>query len=184
MAIETTKKLSVRKTVDYIKFFIALALIYIGFMVWQSRDMIIIPLDHHQMSPSFSPKKFHTGLRLETWGKLQYGDVVYYDYPFKPDQDRREILFFARVVGLPGDRIALKNGKVYRNGKALEENYVQDSAAGKDNISEIIIPRDYCYLLVDNRNNYTRELYFRDSRSLGPILIHTLEGKIGKTRTK
>jgi len=184
MAIDTKKKLNVRKTVDYIKFFGALALIYIGFTIWQSRDMIVIPMDHFQMSPSFSPKKFHTGLRLETWAKLEYGDVVYYDYPYKPDQNRKEILFFARVIGLPGDRIAIKNGKVYRNGKALEENYVQESDAATDNLSEIIIPKEHCYLLVDNRKNYTRELYFRDSRSLGPILIHTLEGKIGKARAK
>ncbi len=184
MAIDPQKKLSMRKAIDYIKFFIALSLIYIGFIVWQSRDMIIIPLDHYQMSPSFSPKKFHAGLRLETWANLQYGDVVYYDYPFKPGQDRKDMLFFARVIGLPGDRIALKAGKVYRNGKLLEESYVQDNYASQDNLPEILIPRDYCYLLVDTRNNYTREVYFRDSRALGPILIHTLEGKIGKARAK
>ncbi len=46
-----------------------------------------------------------------------------------------------RIIGLPGDRIHLRNGVVYRNGVALDEPYV-DHDRGHDWIrTAIIFPR-------------------------------------------
>jgi signal peptidase I len=51
---------------------------------------------------------------------VRRGDVIVFHYPVNPAQD-----FVKRVVGLPGDRLRLINKRVYINGAAVEESYVQ-----------------------------------------------------------
>jgi signal peptidase I len=69
--------------------------------------------------------KLHFGSASGIFGKLlpyrsiQRGDIVVFRYPVDPSQ-----YFVKRVVGLPGDRIHLRNGVVYLNGNALQESYV------------------------------------------------------------
>ena len=46
------------------------------------------------------------------------GDIVVFHYPL----DRRQV-FVKRIIGLPGDRIRVISGTVYRNGAALAEPY-------------------------------------------------------------
>ena len=173
-------RINVRKIVAFCKFFAVLVLMYTGFWLWQKMDLIVIPTDHFQMSPSFQPKNFHQGNRLHSWTDLKYGDVVYYDYYYPAKVSRREILNFARVIGLPGDTIELIKGHVFRNGKMLREEYISSKHQIHDSQPELIVPRDYVYLMVDNRNSSLKENYYRDSRLWGPILIQTVLGKIEK----
>ena len=51
---------------------------------------------------------------------IRRGDVVVFHYPVNPAQD-----FVKRVVALPGDRVRLINKRVFVNGNAVEEGYVQ-----------------------------------------------------------
>ncbi|MCU1291154.1 MAG: signal peptidase [Bryobacterales bacterium] len=50
--------------------------------------------------------------------RLAHGDIVVFQYPI----DRRQA-FVKRVIGVPGDRIRIAGGVVYRNGAALKEPY-------------------------------------------------------------
>jgi signal peptidase I len=55
-----------------------------------------------------------------------------------------------RVIGIPGDVIEIKEGKVYRNGLGLEESYVN----GKDVSGEmepLTISEDHYFVMGDNR---------------------------------
>lgn len=47
------------------------------------------------------------------------GDIVVFPPPLPSPDD-----FIKRVIGLPGDTIAIRNGVVYRNGVALQEPYI------------------------------------------------------------
>lgn len=51
---------------------------------------------------------------------IRRGDIVVFRYPVDENQN-----YIKRIVGIPGDRIHLENGTVWRNGVALKENYVQ-----------------------------------------------------------
>src|SRR5207247_2488791 len=50
---------------------------------------------------------------------LKHGDVVVFLHPAEPG-----LYVVKRVIGIPGDRIHLRDGVVYRNGQALDEPYV------------------------------------------------------------
>jgi signal peptidase I len=52
------------------------------------------------------------------------GDVVVFLSPAQP-----ELYLVKRIVGVPGDRIHLHDGNVYRNGEKLSERYVIHSGA-------------------------------------------------------
>ena len=84
--------------------------------------------------------------------------------------------YIKRVIGLPGDHVEIKNGKVYINGEILEEPYI--SKALKTDMSlggeffDIVVPEGYLYVLGDNREASA------DSRRFGCIPINKIEGKV------
>ena len=56
-----------------------------------------------------------------------------------------------RVVGLPGDKIEVKNGKLYRNEKEINEPWIQEPIQYE--MEAIKVPENSLWVLGDNRNN-------------------------------
>ena len=78
------------------------------------------------------------------------GDVVVFKAvpAGRPDSD-----FIKRIIGLPGDRVAVHGGGVYINGKRLQESYLDSAHRPTYTFpSEIVPPSEY-FVLGDNRNN-------------------------------
>jgi signal peptidase I len=55
--------------------------------------------------------------------EIRHGDIIVFLHPKEPG-----MYVVKRIIGIPGDRIHLRNGKVYRNGEELNEPYVIHSA--------------------------------------------------------
>ncbi|MDR0817564.1 MAG: signal peptidase I [Clostridiales Family XIII bacterium] len=55
-----------------------------------------------------------------------------------------------RVIGLPGDRVAIHDGGVYVNGNLLNEPYTKDGTT-EGTMDEIVVPEKELFLLGDNR---------------------------------
>ncbi len=51
-------------------------------------------------------------------GLIHRGDLIVFHYPVDPSRD-----LVKRVIGLPGDRLRLRDGRVYIDGRALTEPY-------------------------------------------------------------
>lgn len=118
--------------------------------------------------------KFGYGLRLPITGKLlielgepQRGDVMVFRYPDDPRQD-----FIKRVMGLPGDRVELRDGRVWINGKLVdrvnEGKYVYRDLPKRRDVQAVryreINPEGIEYTIVQNREP-------RRSRSRGPWTV-------------
>jgi len=74
-----------------------------------------------------------------------------------------------RVVGLPGDNVEIHDGRVYINGKALDEPYLTQMTYG--NMPARVVPPDHVFLLGDNRNASN------DSRFFGMVPFEDIVGR-------
>ena len=93
------------------------------------------------------------------------GDVIVFRYPLNPQRD-----FVKRVMGLPADRVRLKNGVVYVGDRALsEKGYTIKPDFG--NYGPVIVPANQYFVLGDNRNNS------EDSRFFGYVPRGNIIGK-------
>jgi signal peptidase I len=77
---------------------------------------------------------------------IERGDVIIFRYPLKPNK-----YFIKRVIGLPGERISIKDGNVFINNKRLKEPYLKLSFKSKENSPSILIPQGNYYVLGDHR---------------------------------
>jgi signal peptidase I len=82
------------------------------------------------------------------------GDIVAYELPAagaarcgSPEGST----FVHRIVGLPGDQIALRGGRVLVDGRPLEEDYVEPERRGDVALRQRMIPADKYFVLGDNR---------------------------------
>jgi signal peptidase I len=97
------------------------------------------------------------------------GDIVVLNPPLTSDQP-----YIKRIIGLPGESIAIRNGRVYVDGERLDEPYLGGETTrcqGSPYCAIEEIPEGFVYVLGDNRNNSS------DSRSFGLVAIEDIVGK-------
>ncbi|RMD83149.1 MAG: signal peptidase I [Candidatus Dadabacteria bacterium] len=124
--------------------------------------------------------KFIYGVRIPLLGKRLFafhqperGDVIVFIYP----QDRSKD-FIKRVIGLPGERVEIKNKVVYINGKKIPDPhaYYQPidprlARRPRDNFGPYEVPPGHVFVLGDNRD------HSHDSRFWGSVPINDILGK-------
>jgi signal peptidase I len=81
------------------------------------------------------------------------GDIIVFWPPetLKQKDPTLKDAFIKRVIGLPGDEVEVRGSKVYINGEALDENYIE--APPNYSLSARQVPQDSYLVLGDNRNN-------------------------------
>ncbi len=74
-----------------------------------------------------------------------------------------------RVVGLPGEMVAIENGRVYIDGQPLDEPYLNEMTRGV--LSPQIVPEGHVFVLGDNRDSSN------DSRAFGMVSVEDIVGR-------
>ena len=104
------------------------------------------------------------------------GDIVVFRYPVNPQE-----YFIKRIVALPGEKVQIKDGKVYiyddnytgLDGTVLDELYLGDGVKTYSLSDETVsLGEDEYFVLGDNRNSS------KDSRSFGAVNQSFITGKV------
>jgi len=103
--------------------------------------------------------------------EFKRGDLIVFESPRDPSQD-----FIKRLIGIGGDKIQLKNKKLYLNGEVQDEHYaVYNEANISDseqvNFGPITVPEGALFVMGDNRDNSF------DSRYFGSVASDKVKGK-------
>lgn len=90
---------------------------------------------------------------------------------FKPVEEKSNTRLVKRVIGIPGDVVDIKEGKVYVNGSAIDEPYVKGETYTREFEFPVTVPQNKYIVFGDNRE------VSKDSRTFGFIDKKQLEGK-------
>jgi len=171
------KKSSLRENIEAILVAVVLALIIRTFVVQAfkipsgSMKNTLLIGDHILVN------KFIYGVKIPFSGATlipvknpERGDIVVFKYPQDPSKD-----FIKRVVGVAGDRIEIRNKKVYVNGKCQKNEFAiftdNRSLPGRDYLGPITVPKDSLFVMGDNRDNS------HDSRFWGFVELKAVKGE-------
>lgn len=97
-------------------------------------------------------------LRTSYWfNNPERGDIVVFEYPDDPEE-----LFIKRVIGLPGEKVEIIDGKVYINDKEepLQEDYIKEEMDGS--FGPYYVPQGSYFMMGDNRNDSLDSRFWND----------------------
>jgi signal peptidase I len=91
-----------------------------------------------------------------SWGHLERGDIVVFWYPKEPDKS-----YVKRIIGLPGEMIEVRNGKVMIDGRELDEEYL-DTEHNQSLPSFPVrkVEEHHYFVMGDNRDNSSDSRYW------------------------
>jgi signal peptidase I len=125
----------------------------------------------------FSPHLSAAEDALLPIGRVGRGDVVVFKYPEEPERD-----FIKRVIGLPGETLEVRDGRVLIDGRPIDEPYLEQARGGSrmgeldainphDRFGPVTVPEGHYFVMGDNRDNS------QDSRYWGSLPATYLKGK-------
>jgi len=97
---------------------------------------------------------------------IHRGDIVVFWYPLD-----RSKSFIKRVIGLPGESVEIRLGKVYVNARLVPEPYVPPQYADLSDYGPIRVPPDSYFVMGDHR------ISSNDSRVFGPVQSRYIYGR-------
>jgi signal peptidase I len=151
--------------------------------------------------------KFSYGVRMPVINKKvveigspKRGDVVVFRYPMSPNTD-----YIKRVIGIPGDRIALQNKRLFINGQPVSHEFISSYEGVGSGVvmngatllnedlqgvshqiliqadrfsrsGEVVVPEGQYFVMGDNRDNSKDSRYW-DYPNWGFVPDHYLVGK-------
>jgi signal peptidase I len=149
-----------RFALDILETLILAVVLFLGINAVSAR----VRVDGFSMRPTLEDGEFVLVNKLSyRFGAVQRGDIIVFHFPVNPNEE-----LIKRVIGLPGDHVAVKNEHVFVNGQQLDEPYI---AAAPLYSGEWLIGPDQLFVLGDNRNDSS------DSHSWGLLPVEKVVGK-------
>jgi len=175
------KKSIVRENVEAIVIAIVLALIIRTFVVQAfkipsgSMKPTSLVGDHILVNKFiYGVRVPYTGIKFFDLRKPKRGEVIVFVYPKDQSKD-----FIKRVIGVEGDKILIRNKKIYINDKLYNDSYgvyidhtiIPGHVQPRDNYGLVVVPKDSLFVMGDNRDRSA------DSRFWGFVNLNKVKGK-------
>lgn len=123
-----------------------------------------IRVDGHSMEPTlYTGELLIVNKMAYKFSSMNIGDVIVFHPPNSPTEE-----YIKRIIGLPGDHVVIKDGKVIVNDRVLEEPYIK---AAPNYELDIVVDSNGVFVLGDNRNNSN------DSHAWGTVPLENIIGK-------
>jgi signal peptidase I len=91
-----------------------------------------------------------------SWGHIERGDIVVFWFPNDPDKS-----YVKRVIGLPGEQVEIRNGKVLINGQELTEAYLDtEHNQTLPSWPPKRVEEHHYFVMGDNRDNSSDSRYW------------------------
>jgi len=146
--------------VDVLETFLLALILFFGINAVTDR----VRVENISMMPTLQPGEFVLVNKIAyKIGEPTLGDIITFHYPRNPSEN-----YIKRVIGLPGDLVAIRDGKVFVNEQELAEPYI---AAPPAYANSWTVPEDSLFVLGDNRNQSS------DSHSWGYVPMDYVVGK-------
>ncbi len=81
----------------------------------------------------------------------KWGEIVVFSPTETLKQQNFKDAFIKRIIGLPGEKVQVKGGKIYINDQPIAENYIQEPTNYQ--FGPVTVPPHSYFVLGDNRNN-------------------------------
>jgi signal peptidase I len=172
------KSIFSRENIEAILIAVVLALFIRTFVVQAFKIPSGSMLETIQLGDHILVNKFIYGIKIPFADKTlipikdpKHGDIIVFTPPHEPDKD-----YIKRVVGVAGDKIEIRNKKLYVNGEYVTGPYEQhkDSSivfGSRDNFGPVTVPEGNLFMMGDNRDNS------QDSRFWGFAKLEKVKGK-------
>lgn len=149
-----------RFVLDILETIVLAVVLYFGINAVSAR----VRVDGFSMRPTLEDGEYILVNKLAyKTGEPQRGDIVVFVFPINPQED-----LIKRVIGLPGESVAVHSGVVSVNGVPLDEPYIASPPAYD---GDWIVPEGQLFVLGDNRNDS------RDSHQWGLLPIENVIGR-------
>ncbi len=126
------------------------------------------------MEPSYYDREYLLISKALVYAQgLEHGDVIVFKTHLKMESGGEKNLI-KRVIGVPGDKIEIINGKVLVNGTEQTETYTDGSMTLDNGVTSWIVGEDEYFVLGDNRDN-SKDSRFDD---VGLIRKDKVMGKV------
>jgi signal peptidase I len=91
-----------------------------------------------------------------SWGHLERGDIVVFWFPKEPDKS-----YVKRIIGLPGEMVEVRNGKVFIDGQELNEDYLDtEHNQSLPTFPAKRVEEHHYFVMGDNRDNSSDSRYW------------------------
>lgn len=169
------------KTYSRVSTLLKIAVFLLVFFAWYAvLGIALVPSESMEPTLNVGDRFAYT---YATASDLTYDDIVVF-FPFaemdKPVSNgvdalirirmQKDTVFVKRIIGLPGDVLAMKDGYVYRNGEKLDPDYIAEDMI--TNGQTYVVPEGTIFCMGDNRNNSN------DSRYMEAYPMNNFFGKL------
>jgi signal peptidase I len=144
---------------------------------WVAVMVIVTPcfgqafyIPSESMEPTLNIHDRLTVVRPPFWLRgPRRGEVLVFNAPPNADKHGGKFPYIKRVIGLPGEKLEVRAGRVFINDLPLVEPYTMAPSA--NDFGPIVVPEHHVFMMGDNRNNSA------DSRYWGPLDEDRIIGK-------